>query len=118
MGEDNQAKPKSLFLKISGNPMDHPGSLEGLRCARGFAADGRWRVTVEICSECVEYFIETQENLQGTGFTSIEELSGLVRFVIASNSISHTSAIPDWIHPLTTDEALLLGLAADVVLMF
>ena len=98
--------------------MGHPGFQEGLRCARGFAADGRWGVTVEMCSESLESIRETSRNFPGVDVTSAEELSGSVRFVVATNDTSHKYVIPDWVHLVTPDEALLLGLSADVVLMF
>ncbi len=98
--------------------MGHPGSQEGLRCARGFAADGRWRVTVEICAESLESFSETSGHFLGVDVTSAEELFGSVRFVVATNDTSRKYVIPDWVHLVTPDEALLLGLAADVVMMF
>ena len=118
MADHDQDKPKSLFIKINGTTLGQPGTLEGLRCARGFAADGRWRVTIEICAESVEHFIEFSDQFRAPGFTSVEELAGLVRIIVAMNNTSPNPAIPDWIQPVTPDEVLQLGLTADVVMMF
>ena len=118
MDELDQDDRKSLFLKITGNPLEHPGSQEGLRCARGFAADGRWRVTVEICAESVECFNTSSDQLQGFDLTSLGDLSRRVHFIVAPSDGSSKNASPDWVNPVTPDEALLLGQVADVILVF
>lgn len=118
-GVMDQEKTKSLLLKICGNPATDPGAREGLRCARGFAADGRWEVAVHLCGEGANC-------LHGcTGFdpeadvaASLEELSAKAQIIATPEDLNPGNSFPDWILIVSSDEMVQRGLFAEVVLVF
>ncbi|XOV69597.1 MAG: hypothetical protein ACFHW5_12865 [Verrucomicrobiota bacterium] len=118
-GVMDQEKTKSLLLKICGNPATDPGAREGLRCARGFAVDGRWEVAVQLCGEGANC-------LHGcTGFdpeadvaASLEELAAKAQIIVALEDSNPGNSFPEWILIVSSDEMVERGLSAEVVLVF
>lgn len=118
MGEKVHEKTKSLVLKISGNRVSHPAAQEGLRCARGLVADGRWKVIVELSEEGVMSLNERSRGLHAPDASSVEQLAARAQIIVVMKHTDQGSFIPEWMLKVTPDEALRLGIKADVVLLF
>lgn len=111
---------KKLLVILAEDPLKHPSAQEGLRCARGLAADGRWSVTIGVCEQGLSVF----QAVGDEGGDPNHDLDVLADRRVVEKCVALVAKenpppqMPGWVEKLTAEEWLFLGKTADVILKF